>query len=862
MGVSPSSEKQGGLSFTEARLSPTKAVGHLRRQAQALINRASSPISRGRHSSLQFGTLIDFEKSSNQNSSSPIKKVQLPHSSKVSSRAKSKTIEESKITWHGPRGFGFSSSEKLKKVKKELAEERRERKMARRKKQQKMIAAQEQARRDAEEEAKLRHEELMNEKRLARKRKQRRVGGPRIAAGASKNDGRRRMDVNETLRDYSKVTESVWDIMRTWKGGPQFQRTRSTDEIRAISEHPQCEACTSKHRHAALVFTYRRCHICQKNFSLPEEKNWGSMIKGGWRDEALGACQQGHAPRRLVVQCASFGHKYDAARAWDVTQAINRLLKDNAGEFLEILDTLPLEEILKGTDVDWDELAEIAMRARAQQGGIKDDGRDEITLKIRYCMRTKGMLATQPHRHFGIVEVDCRFEPPMEEDNDVDDHDEDIIESDQDLPQRKMTMKKLGPKDKPNPQWWKKPGSGRYKDNDIRGTHNFGTSNKNNFGTTNARTIGNFFWLKRPILLELLIEPPLTIIKFALWGAVGPLYKEERGCVEITEWLQGRVDETGGEYLFIPRQENMRMTFGAPASYRLHQLYIEYLVEGKPVRRYSQIMREGHLTNTFEVGHVPLVAPLLVIDKAHYGVTVGDLQHKARSINARIHKMVALKKRREAKKQSITRGELALIRKTKDDLKNLTKSPLGFRDVRDTVQALVNRNGGHALEMIAGKDTDLENLFGDPLPGIHKQLKIAYHVNCNADSTPEDYLPSGRRCTFWMRRQGRLRCDALHDQNKYFDTDVNDYLFVTPEARLQSSINLRVDPCLPPLTIVKAYWERFKHGERLKPTRLDGPTWFEYATCQQVSKGRFIIFCLLLSRTFLIACFSVIFTLK
>ena len=143
MGVSPSSEKQGGLSFTEARLSPTKAVGHLRRQAQALINRASSPISRGRHSSLQFGTLIDFEKSSNQNSSSPIKKVQLPNSSKVSSRTKSKTIEESKITWHGPRGFGFSSPEKLKKVKKELAEERRERKMVRRKKQQQMVAAQE-----------------------------------------------------------------------------------------------------------------------------------------------------------------------------------------------------------------------------------------------------------------------------------------------------------------------------------------------------------------------------------------------------------------------------------------------------------------------------------------------------------------------------------------------------------------------------------------------------------------------------------------------------------------------------------------------------------------------------------------------
>ena len=120
------------------------------------------------------------------------------------------------------------------------------------------------------------------------------------------------------------------------------------------------------------------------------------------------------------------------------------------------------------------------------------------------------------------------------------------------------------------------------------------------------------------------------------------------------------------------------------------------------------------------------------------------------------------------------------------------------------------------------------------MPGINKQLKLSYHVNCDADSCPNDYLPSGRKVTYWMRRQGRLRTDAIHDEAKYFDTEVNDFLYVNPEARLKHPINLRVDPCLPPLTIAKAYWERFKHGERRKPTRLDGPTWFEYATCQQV----------------------------
>ena len=87
--------------------------------------------------------------------------------------------------------------------------------------------------------------------------------------------------MNETLRDYSKVSESIWDILGLWPGGPQFQVPRGASEVEAIPEHPQCPYCTSKHRHAALMFVYRRCHICKTNFPLPAEELWGALSLSG-----------------------------------------------------------------------------------------------------------------------------------------------------------------------------------------------------------------------------------------------------------------------------------------------------------------------------------------------------------------------------------------------------------------------------------------------------------------------------------------------------------------------------------------------------------------------------------------------------
>ena len=51
------------------------------------------------------------------------------------------------------------------------------------------------------------------------------------------------------------------------------------------------------------------------------------------------------------------------------------------------------------------------MRARAQQGGIKDDGRDEITLKI-------GIVCAERYACYSAAWArdcrgDCRFEPPV-----------------------------------------------------------------------------------------------------------------------------------------------------------------------------------------------------------------------------------------------------------------------------------------------------------------------------------------------------------------------------------------------------------------------------------------------------------------
>ena len=184
----------------------------------------------------------------------------------MSSRAKSKTIEESKITWHGPRGFD-SQAREVKKSEKGACRGTTRKENGTAEEAAKMIAAQKPARRDARRKQNC-GEELMNEKRLARKRKQRRVGGPQIAAAQVKM----MVDAAWMLTKRCEtipVTESVWDIMRTWKVAHSFKElgVRMKFSIRASSVrsvHIKAPSrCTRVYVPALSVV---------KNFSLPKRR--------------------------------------------------------------------------------------------------------------------------------------------------------------------------------------------------------------------------------------------------------------------------------------------------------------------------------------------------------------------------------------------------------------------------------------------------------------------------------------------------------------------------------------------------------------------------------------------------------------
>ena len=223
MGTSPSKASSDDLrrpraSATTAHsmenLSPSKAAAALRKRAQDLLTAASSaaavsPSKMVRTSSLwadgtgkaspvrsggRGGGSVGKDGGDIRESRS---RSQSPSSEKRAKVNGGESLRKN-TTWSGPRGFGVSSPEQLKVVKKQLAKERRARKIARKKKEREAAKAEERAKREVEEERQAAKQRAIDAKRAARKRGARRVGkggglAPAIAPTAG-GDRRRRAD--------------------------------------------------------------------------------------------------------------------------------------------------------------------------------------------------------------------------------------------------------------------------------------------------------------------------------------------------------------------------------------------------------------------------------------------------------------------------------------------------------------------------------------------------------------------------------------------------------------------------------------------------------------------------------------------
>jgi len=132
--------------------------------------------------------------------------------------------------------------------------------------------------------------------------------------------------------------------------------------------------------------------------------------------------------------------------------------------------------------------------------------------------------------------------------------------------------------------------------------------------------------------------------------------------------------------------------------------------------------------------YTPLIAPLIVIEKATYGLTPEGIQEKIREIQIELYSLTAISSKKalglpvsaEDNAKLFNDDGSARVPYLTQKLEVASGLNDGFFDVSEKVQLRVEESGGGKIDY--GCDEDLNELFGNPNPGFPKQLRIAYTV--------------------------------------------------------------------------------------------------------------------------------------
>ncbi|OQR84648.1 hypothetical protein ACHHYP_13120 [Achlya hypogyna] len=255
---------------------------------------------------------------------------------------------------------------------------------------------------------------------------------------------------------------------------------------------------------------------------------------------------------------------------------------------------------------------------------------------------------------------------------------------------------------------------------------------------------------------------------WVLSGRFGHRVSTTRGLVfDVTERLTAWIDLHGrGCYLCWPSANALTDWLGDPCPGLSKALMVEYEIMGRSgqARQYEV---DGHLKQDIVIQHLPIVAPAILIELAEYGWSAKDLQRKVVDLTAQI-----------ALGTSGLDPELAQFTALGNDAR---------KDVTTPLQERIDRDGGRRLEL--RHSTNLNQLGGDPCPGLCKRLLIDYHYLGFGDSgNDNEVLKGGSLRNFALRRGGKLR------------------LHVSAEGFLSEPIRLEPTQVFPSLQIVRAFF--------------------------------------------------------
>ena len=126
-------------------------------------------------------------------------------------------------------------------------------------------------------------------------------------------------------------------------------------------------------------------------------------------------------------------------------------------------------------------------------------------------------------------------------------------------------------------------------------------------------------------------QRPKLVVKKATYGHPRGVIRG-RGAFDVTEYLQARIDDGGGNYLEIRSDEVLADVLGDPCAGVSKTLVVHYEVLGRQ-GQVKQLEARGKLQHAVELASTPCVAPLLLIEKATYGLSENDLQARAKALH-------------------------------------------------------------------------------------------------------------------------------------------------------------------------------------------------------------------------------------
>ena len=265
-------------------------------------------------------------------------------------------------------------------------------------------------------------------------------------------------------------------------------------------------------------------------------------------------------------------------------------------------------------------------------------------------------------------------------------------------------------------------------------------------------------------------SPPSLILGKCWYGHPRGLIKG-RGAFDVTEILQARVEESGGTFLEVNHREHLDKLFGDPCPNRRKNLVINYEIHGSSGKMVAEEV-EGHLKKPVDLTYTPVIAPLIVIEKATYGLTQEGIKEKISEIQIELYTLSAIDNRKKLGLPVSTEDNAKLLNENgglriphlKRKLEAASTLKEGFIDVSRIIQERVEESGGGKIDI--GHDEDLNALFGvNPNPGSPKQLQITYTV-LGHDSERMTYsneitYPSGFPRNYIMPRHDNHIAEAV-----------------------------------------------------------------------------------------------------